>query len=173
MIKQLVKFLRLLGSDVAPWQIAGGLCLGLFMAFTPLMSLHNLLVLLLVCLLRINVTAMLLGLALCTPLAYLLDPAFIRLGEYVLTHPQWQGLWTAMYQQDIWRLAHFNNTLTMGSFLASCALLLPAFLLFRWLVIRYRQQFLQYINRLGVVRWLKASKQVQMLAGIAGRMEGH
>lgn len=172
MLKQIVKFLKILGGDVSPGQIAAGLSLGLFLAFTPLFSLHNLLVLLFVCLFRVNVTAVLLSLAVFSPLAYLLDPWFIRLGEQVLNHPALQGLFTSMYQQEIWRLAHFNNTLTMGSFLVSLALLLPAFLLFRWLVIRYRSQFLAYINRLHLVQWIKASKTFRLAMAANEAMGG-
>lgn len=122
MLKQLLKFLKILNGDIAPGQIAAGLAFGMFLAFTPLFSLHNILILLLVCVLRVNITAVLLGLAVFSLIAWMIDPWFVAVGEYMLTKPEWTGLWTQMYQQDIWRLAHFNNTMTMGSVVVSVVL---------------------------------------------------
>lgn len=172
MLKQLIKFLKIISGDVSPSQIAAGLSFGLFFALTPLFSLHNLVVLLVICLFRVNLTAVLVSLVVFSPVAYLMDPFFTGLGEKVLTSPQLAGLWTVMYQQEIWRLAHFNNTLTMGSFLVSAALLIPCFFVFRWLVVRYRSRFMQYINRLHVVQWLKASKAFRLMLTVSNTMEG-
>lgn len=158
MLKQLLKLLKVLNSDVNPSQIAGGLVLGMLLGLTPLWSLHNILVLLLICILRINVSATLISMAVFSALAYLLDPLFIRLGERVLTDPGLAALWTSLYQQEIWRLAHFNNTLTMGSVLVSVALLLPAFLLFRILIIQYRERILAWVMKLRIMQVIKASK---------------
>lgn len=172
MLKRLIKFLKLLNGDVSPGQLAAGLAFGLFLAFTPLFSLHNILVLLLICLLRVNVTAVIVGLVLFSPIAWMLDPYFIQLGEAMLMRAEWQGFWTALYQQDFWRLMHFNNTMTLGSVVISALLWLPMFLLFRVLIIKYRSRFLIYVNRLGIVKWLKASKKYQMIAGVVSKMEG-
>lgn len=172
MLKRLIKFLKLLNGDVSPGQIAAGLAFGMFFAFTPLFSLHNVFVLLLVCIFRVNVTAVIVGLALFSPIAWLLDPYFIQLGEAMLTRAEWQGFWTALYQQDIWRLMHFNNTMTLGSVVISTLLWLPAFFVFRLLIIKYRSRFLVFVNKLGIVKWLKASKKYQMIAGMVSKVEG-
>lgn len=158
MLKQLVKLFKVLNSDVDPSQIAGGLVLGMVLGLTPLWSLHNILVLLLVCILRINVSAVLISLAVFSGLAYLLDPLFILVGEKVLTSPDLAALWTSLYQQDIWRLAHFNNTLTMGSVLISIALLVPVFFLFRIIIIQYRERILAWVMKLHIVQVMQASK---------------
>ncbi|MCA9481390.1 MAG: DUF2062 domain-containing protein, partial [Nitrospira sp.] len=76
MIKLLAKLLRVLNSETEPGQISLGFGLAMIAGLTPLLSLHNLLVLLLVCVLRVNLSAFLLGLALCTGIAYALDPLF-------------------------------------------------------------------------------------------------
>lgn len=162
MLNQLIKFLKILNGDIAPGQIAAGFAFGMVLAFTPLMSLHTILVLLLVCVLRVNVTATLIAMALCALLAWPLDPYFIAVGEYILTNPDWQSLWTQWYQSDLLRLAHFNNTLTMGSLVVSLLLWLPVFVVTRFLVIHYRVRFMASINRLSVVKWLKASRFTQM-----------
>ncbi len=76
MIKLLAKLLRVLNSETDPGQISLGLCFAMIAGLTPLLSLHNLVVLLLVCILRVNLSAFLLGLAVFTGIAYLLDPLF-------------------------------------------------------------------------------------------------
>lgn len=167
MLGRLLDFLKILNGDVSPGQIAAGLCLGLFLAFTPFWSLHTIVLLFVICVFRVNISAALIGMAVFSLPAYFLDPYFIQLGEYILTKPEWQSLWTALYQQDTWRLAHFNNTLTMGSIVVSSALFIPLFVLFRWLIIRYRQHFLEYINRFKVVKVLKASRFGGMVVGLA------
>lgn len=167
MLGRLLDFLKILNGDISPGQIAAGLCLGLFLAFTPFWSLHTIVLLFVICVFRVNISAAFIGMAVFSLPAYFLDPYFIQLGEYILTKSEWQSLWTALYQQDIWRLAHFNNTLTMGSIVVSSALFIPLFVLFRWLVIRYRQHFLEYINRFKVVKVLKASRFGGMAVGLA------
>lgn len=161
MLPQLIKFFKILNGDISPSQIAAGFAFGMLLAFTPWLSLHNLLILLLICLIRINLSALVLGVAVFSLLAWGLDPVFIALGEYLLTKPELTSMWTHLYQQDIWRLAHFNNTLTLGSLLVSLTLWLPVFLISRWLLVRYRSQARAYIQRLKLVRWLKTSKYFQ------------
>ena len=64
-------------------------------------------------------TGVLLGWAVFSGFAFMLDNAMSGFGEQVLTHPGLQEFWTACYQIELLRLAHFNNTLTMGSLLTS------------------------------------------------------
>ena len=163
MLKQIIKFLRILNSDISPGQIAAGICFGMFLAFTPFLSLHNIIIVLLICILRVNVTGVFVGWAFFALVAWMIDPWFIQAGEYILAKPEWVPLWTELYQQDIWRLAHFNNTMTMGSIAVATALWLPLFIIMRVLIIRYRSQFMAYVVQLKVVRWLKTSKAFQMV----------
>ena len=161
MLKQSLKLLKVLNGDADPAQIAGGLVLGMLIGLTPLMSLHNLLVLFFICILRINISALLLSFAFFSGLAYLLDPAFIRVGETVLTNPSLASAWTTLYQQDIWRLAHFNHTLTMGSLLISLILLLPLFFISKIVIIKYRERILAWVMKTRLVQGLKATKWFQ------------
>jgi uncharacterized protein (TIGR03546 family) len=167
MLQQVIKFLKLLNSDVAPSQIAAGICFGMMLAFTPFWSLHNILVLFVICVFRVNIASTLVSMGVCALLAWGLDPYFIQLGEAILTNPEWTPLWTTLYQQDIWRLAHFNNTMTMGSITVSLALFIPVFAISYFLIVRYRTHFMAYINKLKVVQWLKASSFSQTIYKLA------
>lgn len=161
MIKLLAKLLRVLNSETDPGQISLGLCFAMIAGLTPLLSLHNLLVLLLVCILRVNVSAFLLGLAVFTGIAYLLDPLFHQIGLAVLTASALEGLWTSLYQSVWWRLEHFNNSIVMGSLVFSLVLFVPVLLLANMLIRRYRQHVLAWIQKTRVMQMFKASKLYQ------------
>lgn len=163
MLGQLIKLLKILNGDIAPGQIAAGFAFGVMLGFTPLWSLHNLLVLFFICIFRINITAVLMAWAVAALFSFGLDSSFIALGEAILTKPEWQALWTQWYQNDLLRLAHFNNTLTMGSMAVSLLLWLPVYLLSRFIIVKYRVHIMIYLKKLRVMQWLKGSRFSKMI----------
>jgi len=168
MLRQLAKLLKALNAETSPWQISLAFVLGMIMGFTPLASFHNLLVLLLAFVLRINFSAFILGFASFTGIAYLLDPLFIRLGEALLLNPALQGMWTVLYESDLWRLTHFNNTLTLGSLIVSLLLALPLFFLSRWLILEYREHVLSWVQKTRLMQVLKTSHFYRLYRGLSG-----
>ena len=158
MIKLLAKLLRVLNSETDPGQISLGLCFAMVVGLTPLVSLHNLFVLLLVFILRVNLSAFVLGLALFTGIAYLLDPLFHRLGLAVLTASSLADLWTSLYQSVWWRLEHFNNSIVMGSLVFSVAMFVPVLLLSNLLIRRYRKHVMVWVQKSRIMQMFKASK---------------
>jgi len=158
MIKLFAKLLRVLNSETDPGQISLGLCFSMIAGLTPLLSLHNLVVLLLVCILRVNFAAFLLGLGVFTGIAYVLDPLFHLLGLAVLTIPALEGLWTSLYQSVWWRLEYFNNSIVMGSLVFSVGLFIPILLLSNLLIRRYRQHVLAWVQKTKIMQMFKASK---------------
>ena len=161
MIKLLAKLLRVLNSETDPGQISLGFCFAMIAGLTPLLSVHNLFVLLLVCILRVNIAAFFLGLALFTGIAYLLDPLFHLLGLAVLTATSLEALWTALYQSVWWRLEHFNNSIVMGSLLFSVGLFVPVLLFSNLLIRRYRKHILAWVQKTKIMQIFKASKLYQ------------
>src|SRR5581483_8555891 len=129
MLKTLANLLKVLNSETHPGQISLAFCLAMVAGLTPLWSLHNLLVLLLVLLVRVNLSAFLLGLAFFSGLAYGLDPLFHRVGLAVLTAGPLDGLWTALYNSPVWRMERFNNTLVKGSLVVSLLAFIPLYFL--------------------------------------------
>ena len=125
MIAMLAKLLKMLNSEAEPHQISAGFCLAMIAGFTPLWSLHNLLVLFFALILRVNLSAFLLGWVVFSGVAYLLDPIFHALGYKILTIEGLTGLWTTLYNMPLFRLAHFNNTVLMGSLIVSLILFVP------------------------------------------------
>ena len=56
LLKLLGKLIKALTSNESPGQIAGGFILGMIIGLTPFWSLHNLVVVLLIILIRVNIS---------------------------------------------------------------------------------------------------------------------
>lgn len=172
MIKLLAKLLRVLNSETEPGQISLGLCFAMIAGLTPLLSLHNLFVLLLVFILRVNFSAFVLGLIFFTGVAYLLDPLFHLLGLAILTAGPLEGLWTVLYQSAWWRLEHFNNSIVMGSLVFSVVLFIPVLALSNLLIRRYRQHVMAWIQKTKIMQIIKASKLYRAYSTVSAWRNG-
>ena len=149
MFELVANILKVLNSETDPGQISLAACLGMVIGLTPLMSLHNLLVLLLALILRVNLTIFIVAWGLFSAIAYLLDPLFHLLGLNILNLPALSAAWTAAYNTTLFRLAHFNNSIVMGSLVCSLALFLPVFLLLNTIIRKYREHILGWMPRTG------------------------
>jgi uncharacterized protein (TIGR03546 family) len=154
MIRTVYKFLQVISSETEPGQISLGFAFALIAGFTPLLSLHNLLVLFLILILRVNLSAFFLGLAFFSGVAYLLDPIFHRVGLAVLTAGSLEGFWTTLYNSTLWRLERFNNSIVMGSLLVSLLLFVPLYLISNRLILKYREHFLAWVQKTKLVHVL-------------------
>lgn len=167
MIAMLAKLLKALNSDSAPGQIALAFALALIPGLTPLFSLHNVLILLIACIVRINFGAFILATLFFSGLAYLIDPAAVSIGEFLLTDASYQAFWTGLYQSDFWRATSFNNTLVLGSFVVAMLAFIPVLLLSRWLISVYRHKFMIWVDKLKITKLLKASKFYKVYQALA------
>jgi uncharacterized protein (TIGR03546 family) len=158
MLTQFLKFFKALNSDAGPWQLAFAVGLALIIGLTPLWSVHNLLVILLACILRVHFGTFLVFWVVFSGFAYLLDPAFDAWGYAWLTSPELSATWTSLYQIDWWQVAKFNHTITLASVVVSLLLFLPAVFLMRFGVVHYRARLMPWANRLKLVQIVKASK---------------
>jgi uncharacterized protein (TIGR03546 family) len=162
MLRAIIKLLTVLNSETEPGQISLAVAFSLIVGLTPLWSLHNLAVLLIVLLLRVNLSAFLLGTAVFSGVAYLLDPLSHRVGLAVLTAPSLEGLWTALYNSTIWRIERFNNSIVMGSLLVSFVLFVPTVLVGNFAIRKYRERVVANVKKWRVVQALTATRFYQM-----------
>lgn len=167
MIAMLAKLLKALNSDSAPGQVALAFALALIPGLTPLFCLHNVLILLIACIVRINFGAFILATLFFSGLAYLIDPAAISIGEFLLTDASYQDFWTGLYQSDFWRATGYNNTLILGSFVVAIIAFIPVLLLSRWLISAYRHKFMIWVDKLKITKLLKASKFYKVYQALA------
>lgn len=162
MLTLIAKFLKILNSDAEPAQLSLGFAFGMVMGFTPLMSPHNLLVLFLVLVIRCNLSAFFLSFGLCAGIAYLIDPIFHQVGLSILTNKSFEPMFTEWYNQPFWRIERFNNTIVMGSLAISVAAFIPLLLMSNLLIRKYREHFLDWINKSQVMKAIKASDFYQL-----------
>jgi uncharacterized protein (TIGR03546 family) len=158
MLTIIAKIFKTLNSETEPFQISLALCFAMIAGLTPLWSLHNIIVLLLVLMLRVNLTTFILGWLGFSGVAYVLDPVFHIFGLYILTNNALHGFWTSLYNSTLWRLSNFNNSILMGSLIISLGLFVPLFFLSNLMINRYREHILSWVLKSRIVQTLKASK---------------
>jgi uncharacterized protein (TIGR03546 family) len=168
MLKLIAKFLKVLNSDADPGQLSLAFCFAMIAGLTPLLSLHNILVLFLVCILRANLAAFLLGFLAFTGVAYLLDPLFNQLGIVLLTAGALKPLWTSLYNLTLFRLENFNNSIVMGSLVFSLILFGPMYFLFNLLIAKYREHLLRWVEKTRLMKFFMASKLYRVYNTVAG-----
>jgi uncharacterized protein (TIGR03546 family) len=158
MLTIIAKIFKTLNSEAEPFQISLALCFAMIAGLTPLWRLHNIVVLLLVLLLRVNLTTFILGWLGFSGVAYVLDPVFHVFGLHILTNKALHGFWTSLYNSTLWRLSNFNNSILMGSLIISLGLFVPLFFLSNLMINKYREHILSWVLKSRIVQALKASK---------------
>jgi len=159
LLKLLQQLIKTLNSDGRPGQVAAGMALGAALGLTPLVNLHNLVILAAAMLLNVSMPGFLLGWALFVPLGFALDPAFDALGRTLLLGmPALKPMWTAWYNTPVLPLTNFSNTIVLGSFVAWLVAFVPLLFGLRWAVTRYRVQVYARLKRSKVFQAVTASK---------------
>ena len=155
MLRLIIKVLKALNSNEAPWQISLGIIFGSILGLTPLFSLHNLAILFLALVINLNVSMMIVSCAVFSLIAYALDPLFHQLGFAVLTSENLEGFWTQFFSCPISLFANLNNTIVMGSLIVTLAAAVPLFFLFNLLVAKYRNAYNAFIGKFPLLKFLK------------------
>ena len=168
MLSMLAKLLKALNSESAPGQVALAFALALIVGLTPLFSLHNLFVLFLACVIRVNFSAFILGVLFFSGVAWFVDPLSIRMGASLLANPALISTWTELYQSELWRISGYNNTLVLGGLVFALIAFVPVLLISRILIIQYRHRVMAWINKLKITQMLKASKFYNLYQNFGG-----
>ena len=157
-LKFLQSLIKALNSDGTPGQVAMGMAIGLAFGLTPLLSLHNVVVLAVAMLTTVSFPGVMLGWFIAVPLGFVLDPLFDRVGMALLTNDALTPLWVWIVNTPVVSLSKLNNTIVLGSLTVWLLALIPAFLVFRVLVVRYRAQVLVRVQQLRLYQFVRASK---------------
>ncbi|WP_194757104.1 TIGR03546 family protein [Aliidiomarina indica] len=171
MLTMLARLLKALNAETSPWALAWAFVLGMFMGLTPLLSLHNVLILFLALSLRINLTGFILAFVVFSGIAYALDPLFNFIGEALLGAAALEGLWVTLYEIPLARLFQYNHTITLGS-VVFCVLFAPIWLLVSHkLIVLYRGRVMLWFGKLRIVQVVKSTKffgAYQKVSGLRG-----
>jgi len=158
LFKLLHTLVKALNSEGTPGQVAAGMAIGLCFGLTPLLSLHNIVVLAVAMLTTVSFPGVMLGWAVAVPVGFMLDPLFHRIGMALLTSDGLTPAFVWIVNTPVISLSRLNNTIVLGSLVAWVALLVPAFFVFRYLVARYRKDVYERLERTRFFQVIKASK---------------
>jgi uncharacterized protein (TIGR03546 family) len=155
-VARLVKILR---SAASPTQISWGFIIGMIIGLTPLWSLHNLILLILIIILNVNIATVIFSFIIFSGIAYLLDPIFHNIGFILLADASsLRPLWTTLYNIPVLALSKYNNTVVLGSLVTSVILLFPVYLLIKKSVVSYRENIDVKIQKWKIMKLVKGSK---------------
>ena len=138
LLKLIQSLIKTLHSAGTPGQVAAGMALGSALGLTPLMNLHNLVILSFIILLNVSFGGGMLGWMLFVPVGFLLDPVFDSIGLRLLQAESLRPLWTGWTNTPIVPYTNFNNTVVLGSFVSWVVLAVPIFFAARYGVAKYR-----------------------------------
>jgi uncharacterized protein (TIGR03546 family) len=158
-VKLVQSLVKALNSEGTPGQVAMGMALGACLGLTPLVNLHNLLIVGAILFFRVSVPGAMLGWFIFTPVGFLLDPVFDQIGTRLLVaNAPLEGLWAAAYNTPVLALGNPTNTVVLGSFLSWVALAVPIYFAARWAVATYRRTIYERYKDHRFFKALRASK---------------
>ena len=153
------KLIKLLRSADNPGQMAGGFILGMMLGLVSFKTLFAAPVILLIIVLNVNLSMTIFALLVFKLIAYLFDRMFHSLGYWLLVDLDFlQEIWRMLAGIKVVPFTRFNNTVVLGSFVASLLLLLPVFIGVKRFLINYKERYQPKIEKLKFMRALKGSK---------------
>ena len=165
----IAKLFKILRSEVSPNQIAWGFVMGMIIGLTPFFTVHNILLIILIVMLKVNIGMAMFSFALFSGVAWLLDPVFHKFGYYLLVDvTSMHSVWTALYNMPVIALSRYNNTVVMGSLVVSLLLIIPVFPFARYFVIFYRKKIDPLVQKIKFFQMIKGSKIYQLYEKIKG-----
>ena len=158
LLKLIQSMIKTLHSAGTPGQVAAGMALGAALGLTPIMNLHNLVILSLLVLLNVSFGGGMLGWMLFVPVGFLLDPQFDGIGVRLLTAPSLRPIWTEWTNTPVLPYTNFNNSVVLGSFVSWVALAIPIFFAARYGVTRYRATIGERVRQSRLYKAVTASQ---------------
>lgn len=168
LLKTVRKLYKLIVSEAAPISIALGLALGMVLGLTPLLCWHNLLVAVLILMLRVNISASLIGMGAFKVAGIPLWGAFHALGAQLLSKPDLEQVWIRVVHAPGLSLLGLNNSQVLGSLVVS-ACLFPVILIGGGLFVkRMRRVLTEEAQNHWLARLVTRSKFLGYLVRMAG-----
>ncbi len=158
LLRLIQKLIATLNSDGTPGQVAAGIAVGTVFGLTPLISLHNLLILGIVILVRVTLPAVMLGWMVAIPLGFAFDPLFHSFGQTMLRDLQLRVVWVEMTNTPVLALFRLNNSVVLGSLVNWMIAALPIYFVARWLVGKYRVTIYARLRKSKLFKWLRATR---------------
>jgi len=162
MLTIFVKLLKALNSEQSPNQLAIAISLSAILGLTPLLSLHNGVVIVIALWFRVNLSVLLVSYPLFAFIGFLLSPLFESIGLSILQAPSLLSLWESFFNTVVGRWSNFYYSGVMGSLIVSLIAAIVLFPVSKIAVTAYRKKWLTKIEQFKVTKMLKATKFWQL-----------
>jgi len=169
MLTLLAKLLNALNSESSTRQISLAIAIGFIVGLSPLLTLHNIVLLFLVLFLRVNIGGFILAMGFFKGLSYLLSSTIVSVGESLLSAEPLQSLFNILYQFSIFKLAHLHHTYTLGALVLGCLFAIPLYFFCNILIEKYRLHVKAFFDKFRIVKALKASKFYSVYCQVSGQ----
>lgn len=168
LIKIFSKLIKALRSNESPNQLAWGFVFGMIIGLTPFWNLHNLFILVLIIIFRVNIAMASIAFLVFSLFAYLFDPWFHSLGYWLLVDTEsLRPIWIFCTSTPVLALANFNNTVVLGSLVVALLLMLPMYFFTKVWVRLYREKMEKHIQKWKIVQVIKGSKMFEFYEKIS------
>ena len=158
-IKLVRSLIKTLHSDGSPRQIALGIALGAALGLTPIVNVHNALILVLLGVLNVSFAAGLFAWGVFVPFGFMLDPVFDRIGGWLLADAAFlRPVWTAWDNVPGLALTNFNNTIVLGSLIFWLLLFAPLYYGAHVGVVKYRATLGERVRKSRLYKLLETSQ---------------
>lgn len=168
MLTLIAKLLHALNSESSIRQIALAIALGFIVGLSPLLTLHNILILFFVLIIRVHLGSFILAVGFFSGVSYLLSPYIVQVGESLLTNPTLFDTFSSLYQISLFKLAHWHHTYVLGAVVLGAVLALPVYFISKLIIEKYRVHIMTFFAKFKIVQALKASKFYSVYTAIVG-----
>ncbi|MBD3379347.1 MAG: DUF2062 domain-containing protein [Candidatus Omnitrophica bacterium] len=169
-----VKIVKLFTSNVAPSEVAAGVCLGMFLGFTPLNGPMAVLLVILMFVFKINRLASILVLPVFK-LFYVAGVSSLAdaLGGVLLIEAGFlKGLWRLLTTLPVVAYLDLGNTLVTGGLVISFILLFPVYKGSEKGIIVLRERYFDKIRESKFVKWFMKLPLIGKIASLASKAGG-
>ncbi len=168
MLTLLAKLFHALNSDSSIRQIALAIALGFIVGLSPILTLHNIVIIFFVLIIRVHLGSFILAVGFFSGISYLLSPVIVQVGESLLTQPSLTGFFTSLYQLSLFKLAHWHHTYVLGAFVLGAILSAPIYFISKLIIEKYRVHIMTFFEKFSIVKALKASKFYSLYTSFSG-----
>lgn len=168
------RIIRLLESNVSAGEIAAGVCLGMFLGFTPLNGPMVILLVLFFLFFKLNRLSVILALPVFK-LLYVFGVSYLAdsVGGFLLIDAQClTGFWRLVTHLPVITYLGLNNTLVTGGLAISAVFCAPVYLIAKKCAVFVRNKYAKKIQNLKFVKWIKKIPIVHKITTITGRLRG-
>ena len=147
MLSYIIKFLKALGANSKPSQIANSFCIGFILGVMPKNNLLWWLVFVFFMFVRINKAGYFIMMLLGAFISPYLDPTFHKIGEFVLTYEPLVPVYSKLLEIPFVGFTRFNNTIVCGSLVGGLLAYLPLYIFMLVFIWVWRKWIAPFFNR--------------------------